>query len=158
MATQSLLPVYGTIRSINPSPGDCCTQIITLATDNGEIRFTLTADTYVIDNLRLRTGMEVVGFYDANAPVPLIYPPQYQAIVIGRITSRESIAADYFNENLVSSNNTLKINLAPSTEIVTANGQRYTCRIANHTLVVFYSTTTRSMPPQTTPRKIIVLC
>lgn len=52
----------------------------------------------------------------------------------------------------------LKLNIAPSTEIMTSNGQRFTCSLGGQLLVVYYSATTRSIPPQTTPRRIIVMC
>ena len=31
-------------------------------------------------------GDMVTGFYDANAPVPLIFPPQFRAIVMAKDT------------------------------------------------------------------------
>ena len=46
----------------------------------------------------------------------------------------------------------------PSTTVVTQNNQTYLGNPGGHTLVVLYSQTTRSIPPQTTPDKIIVLC
>jgi len=42
--------------------------------------------------------------------------------------------------------------------VVTTNNQTFMGNPGNHTLVVLYSQTTRSIPAQTTPEKIIVLC
>ena len=64
----------------------------------------------------------------------------------------------YFNNLLMSSDQSLKLNLAPTTQVMTTNNQTYMGNPGNHTLVVLYSQTTRSIPAQTTPEKIIVLC
>ena len=64
----------------------------------------------------------------------------------------------YFNERLLSSENPLQLNISPNTRVTTANGQRYVCGIGNNLLMVYYSATTRSIPPQTTPERIIVFC
>ncbi|MFT9497260.1 hypothetical protein [Anaerosolibacter sp.] len=103
-------------------------------------------------------GDIVVGFYDANAPVPLIYPPQYRAIVMSRLVLGQNVKVDYFNEQLVSSDGTLKLNIAPFTQIILENNQAFTANLANRNLIVLYGPTTRSIPAQTTPYKIIVLC
>ena len=71
---------------------------------------------------------------------------------------RENIYAGEFDDNLESLDGTLKLNIGRSTEIVTSNGQPYDCSLAAQTLIVYYGVTTRSIPAQTTPRKIIVIC
>ena len=52
----------------------------------------------------------------------------------------------------------LKLNLAMGTNVVSSNGQRYWCTPENAELLVYYTTTTFSIPPQTTPQKIVVMC
>lgn len=69
-----------------------------------------------------------------------------------------NVMVDFFDENLTSEKNPLKLNVAPTTRVTTANGQPYTCNIENNLLMVYYSATTRSIPPQTTPDRIIVFC
>ena len=59
----------------------------------------------------------------------------------------------YFNNVFLSSDQGLKLNLAPSTTVVTQNNQTFLGNPGGHTLVVIYSQTTRSIPPQTTPTK-----
>lgn len=102
--------------------------------------------TYVTDNTPLRAGMRVTAFYDMNQPVPLIYPPQYQAAFIARTEPGENVMVAYFNERLLSSENPLQLNISPNTRVTTANGQRYVCGIGNNLLMVYYSATTRSIP------------
>jgi hypothetical protein len=103
-------------------------------------------------------GDMVTGFYDANAAVPLIFPPQFRAIVMAKDELYQNVKVDYFNDQLVSSDNSLKLNIAPWTQIVLENGQYFTRNPANRNLIVIYGATTRSIPAQTSPYKIIVMC
>lgn len=154
----SYIPVYGIIQNMENVSGQCCQQLVTLRTEEGGVRLMLAPDTYVIGSVRLRPGMSVAAFYDGNAPVPLIYPPQYRALIIGQRNPLENIAVNFFDSTLTASDGSLKLNPGPSTDVITSNGQRFSCSLANQTLIVYYRATTRSIPPQTTPRKIIVLC
>ena len=90
--------------------------------------------------------------------MPLIFPPRYTAVMIGRKSPQETIYAGYFDENLIAADQKLALNISESTQIITANGQRFLCSPGNHILMVYYTVTTRSIPPLTTPRKIIVMC
>lgn len=150
--------IAGIIDRISPIQAECCNQMLSLRTANGTINFILSPGTYVTDNTPLRIGMHVTSFYDANLPVPLIYPPQYQAVFIARTEPGVNVMVDYFDENLLSAQNPLKLNVASSTRVTTANGQPYRCSLENNLLMVYYSATTRSIPPQTSPDRIIVFC
>lgn len=158
MNYQNFVPITGVISDIIPMTGSCCSQLISIRTGREINNFVLSANTFVADNTRLRTGMRVSAYYDSSHPVPLIFPPQYQAEIITAIRPDESAILDFFNRNLVNSSNTLQLNIAPATSITTDNGQRFHCRLGNQFLLVYYSATTRSIPAQTTPRRIIVLC
>lgn len=126
--------------------------------DGEPVNFVVSPDTYFVDHVMVHPGDMITGFYDANAPIPLIYPPQYQAIVIARAVPCQNVKVDFFNEDLVSSDGMLKLNIAPTTRIVLENGQAFTQNPANRYLVVVYGPTTRSIPAQTTPEQIVVLC
>lgn len=154
----TLVPISGMIQNVTPVDNTCCQQRVSIRTSNGINNFIIGPDTYVIGEVRLRPGMQVTAFYDADLPIPLIFPPQYQAVIIGRRNPQETIYAGTFNNNLVADDNSLQLNIASTTEVSTANGQRFTCRLGGQMLVVYYSETTRSIPPQTTPRKVIVIC
>ncbi len=158
MADSILIPVSGIVQAISPANDDCCSQTVSLRNSEGITNFILSPATYVVQEAQLRIGMSVTAFYDSSLPVPLIYPPQYQAVIVGRKNRDENLFAGYFNEDLVSEDGSLQLNLARSTEIVTSNGQRFQCDPAGRLLLVYYTNTTRSIPPQTTPRKIIVIC
>ena len=161
----NFLSITGTISTIedfwiNESQESLgCYKLISLQDDNGSTtNFVVSPDTYILNNDILLPGDRVTGYYDGNAPVPLIYPPQYRALVMHKAQSFPNIKVAYFNNQLVSSDNQLKLNLSPSTLIVIRNGLLFSRNPANRNLIVIYGPTTRSIPAQTSPYKVIVLC
>lgn len=158
MDDQPYASVNGLVRNVTGRTNDCCSQMVSLITENGPVNIIISSNTIVVNNTRLRPGMQITAFYNQNRPVPLIFPPQYQADVVTVRRPDETITLKFFDQNLTASDNSLRLNIAPSTDISTANGQRFDCSPGGHTLLVYYTTTTRSIPPQTTPRRIIVLC
>jgi len=161
----NFLSITGTITNIedfwiNESQESLgCYKLLSLQDDNGSLtNFVVTPETYVLNNEILLPGDSVTGYYDGNAPVPLIYPPQYRSLVMHKTRAFPNIKVSYFNSQLISSDNQLKLNFSPSTLIVIRNGLLFTLNPANHNLIVIYGSTTRSIPAQTTPFKVIVLC
>lgn len=159
MAYENFQRVTGIIQNIT-SGNDCCSQMVSVMTDTDmeTVNFIVSPETQVIDNVRLRKGMRVASFYDTSLPAPAIFPPQYQAELITSLRRDQNVMLSYFDENLTSEDNSLTLNLTPFTNVVTANGQRYTCFPGNADLLVYYTTTTFSIPAQTTPQKVIVMC
>lgn len=107
------------------------------------------------------TVMKIEDFYPSesvNAPAILISPPQYPAIVISKNKEYQNVVVDYFNKELINSDGNLKLNIAPSTEVILTNNQPFTGVPGNRNLIVIYGPTTKSIPAKTTPYKIIVLC
>lgn len=136
-----------------------CYKLMTVQNNEGSIvNFVIEPSTYFLDHNIMNVGDNVVGFYDANAPVPYIFPPQLRAIVMSKILQSQNVKVDHFNEELVSSDGLLKINMAPYIPMFLENGQPFTGNPGNHNLVVVYGVTTKSIPALTNPYKIIVLC
>jgi hypothetical protein len=136
-----------------------CYKLMSVENEYGTlVNFVVAPTTYFIDRVMVTPGDMVTGFYDTNAPVPLIFPPQFRAIVMSRDTKYQNVKVDYFNNELVSSDNNLRLNIAPCTQIVLENGQAFSNNPANRNLIVIYGATTKSIPAQTTPYKIIVMC
>lgn len=158
MADMTLIPITGTVQNITSMRDNCCEVLVSIRNSDGITNFVVSSDTYVINEIRLRPGMNVIAFYDANLPIPLIFPPQYRAVIIGRKNPNESMYAGYFDDNLTAEDNSLQLNVARTTEVITSNGQRFNCSLGGQLLIVYYSAATRSIPAQTTPRRIIVLC
>ncbi|AOV07798.1 hypothetical protein [Sporosarcina ureilytica] len=136
-----------------------CTLLFTVDGNRDEIvNFVVTPHTYFVENETIKRGDRITGFYDADAPVPFIYPPQYEAWVIAKATNEYFVKVDYFNHELLSQDGSLRLNIGPQTEILLENAQQFRGRIANRYLIVLYGPTTRSIPAQTTPYQVIVLC
>ncbi|MBS4538240.1 hypothetical protein GOQ27_07180 [Clostridium sp. D2Q-11] len=136
-----------------------CTKLVSVENrDEGIVNFVVTPDTYFVDGVMIKEGDFVTGFYDALAPTPLIFPPQLRAIVMTKVSEYQNVKVDYFDTQLISSDGTLKLNLSPLTPVLLENGQPFITIPRNRNLVVVYGPTTRSIPAQTTPYKIIVLC
>ena len=158
MNYEQLISVTGIITSISPFNNDCCSQLVAISTEEQEIHLTMSPDTMVVDSMPLLPGMRIAAFFDSMAPVPLIYPPQYRALLVTTLRAEEDVTLKYFDETLTSSDNTLKLNIFPSTFISTQNGQSYPCPLGEHYLMVYYTNTTRSIPAQTSPTRIIIMC
>lgn len=136
-----------------------CYKLFSVDDGHGvSVNFVVAPTTYFVDHVMVAVGDRVTGFYDKNAPVPLIYPPQFRALVMAKDTHYQNVKVDHFNRRLESSDGTLKLNIAAHTRILLENGQAFTGNIANRNLIVVYGATTRSIPAQTTPTKIIVMC
>ena len=132
-----------------------------MSVDNGQglsVNFVVEPTTYFVDDYMMRIGDRVTGFYDANVPVPLIYPPQYRAVVIAADSPNRHVKVDYFNGRLESSDGQLRLNVSANTPVLLENGQQFTGNLANRNLIVSYGATTKSIPAQTTPSQIIVMC
>lgn len=136
-----------------------CTQFFTITDQSGNIvNFIVSPDTYFIDQKIVSIGDKVTGYYDGDAPAALIYPPQFSAIVMVKETAKQNVKVAFFNQQLTSSDGSLRLNIAPSTSILLENGQLFNHYPGNRNLIVIYGATTRSIPAQTTPSKIIVIC
>lgn len=157
MAYETFVPVVGTIINITRG-NDCCSQMISIREGSGIVNFMVSPETLVIDNRQLRIGLRVAAFYDSSLPVPLIFPPQYRAQIVTVLGRNEQVMLNHFDRNLVADDRTLQLNLSGNTVIKTVNGQNFECSPGNQDLLVYYTATTRSIPPQTAPRRIVVLC
>lgn len=136
----------------------CFKLISLLGADGSIVNFVISPTTYFLDQVIVSVGDTVTGYYDVNVPVILIYPPQYQALIIVKNNPYQNVKVDYFNSQLVSSDGQLQLNIASYTPILLQNGQPFTLSPANRNLLVVYGPATFSIPAQTTPYKIIVLC
>lgn len=156
--------VTGTIVDMVPGRvggrrADGCMIFVTVEDGDGNtVNFIMTPSTFVVDWETLSVGMAATFWYYAGAPVPLIYPPQYNAVVAAQNKNGRMIDVDYYNASLVNESQTLQLNMDGSVDVRTTNNQYFQSSPANHNLVVLYDNSTRSIPAQTTPREIVVLC
>lgn len=79
--------VYGIVGSVNPfyttvSDHSCALLISVNTQSMGQINFVVSPQTFVLEQHTFVQGEPIIGIYDTSIPVPLIYPPQYQAVVL----------------------------------------------------------------------------
>lgn len=130
MAYETFEKIEGVIQSINRGDS-CCSMMLSLISNSNIVNVVVSGDTTIIDNVRLRAGLRVAVFYDANLPTPAVYPPQYRAEIITSLRRGQQAVLGYFDENLTSEDNSLQLNIGPMTNIVTLNGQPYICSPEN---------------------------
>ncbi|MCM1027261.1 MAG: hypothetical protein NC432_12565 [Roseburia sp.] len=136
-----------------------CMNFVTLEDmDGNTVNFILSPTTYVVDFETLSVGMLCTFWYSMDAPMPLIYPPQYSAVAAAQLNNGRMVNVDYYRSSMVNEEQTLQLNLDASVAVRTTNNQYFQGSPANHNLVVVYESSTRSIPAQTTPKRIVVLC
>lgn len=139
--------------------GEGCYTLMSVDNGNGNsVNFVVSPTTYFVDHAVVAVGDRVTGYYDGDAPAPLIYPPQYRALIIVEENTNRNVKVDFFNSQLESSDGQLRLNVTPYTPILLTNGQPFMKSPVNRNLIVIYGPTTRSIPAQTTPYEIIVWC
>lgn len=113
-----------------------------------------------IENDYLKEDMKVSVFYKKDTPMTMSLPPQATPDIIA-VREKEKlnfIKVAKFNDKLVSMDNDLKINIEENTSMVDLDGNNLTEEdLKGETLLVFYDNSTKSLPPQTNPYKVIVL-
>lgn len=161
---QRFASITGTIVDMVPARAgrrraDGCMIFVTIEDLEGStVNFLLTPATYVVDFETLSVGMLCTFWYAADAPMPLIYPPQYTAVAAAQNSSSRNVDVSWYDSSLVNEEKTLQLNLDGTVEVRTSNNQYYQGSPANHNLVVLYESSTRSIPAQTTPSLVVVLC
>jgi hypothetical protein len=156
---------HGTVTKINDfmisakGEGEGCYKLMSVEDGQGAtVNFVISPTTYFVEHEMVSTGDKVTGYYDGNAPAILIYPPQFPALVMVKDSPHYNVKVDFFNGQLVSSDGQLKLNMSPYTQIALPNGQPFSKIPTNRNLIVLYGPSTKSIPAQTTPYKIIVWC
>nr|WP_092073566.1 hypothetical protein [Dendrosporobacter quercicolus]NSL48015.1 hypothetical protein [Dendrosporobacter quercicolus DSM 1736]SDM63835.1 hypothetical protein SAMN04488502_10677 [Dendrosporobacter quercicolus] len=148
----------GEVKEVQSCSGNDCPQTVLVEDKEGrQVNFIVSNDTYRLNDAEIKKGTTITGFYDANVPVIMIYPPQYNAEVIVAGAGKHNIKVDLFDDSLVSGDNLLKLNISDDTKIVLEDGTAFKGELGNQRLVVLYGRSTKSIPAQTTPVEIIVL-
>ncbi len=114
--------------------------------------------TYVLNQAPIRQGDMIIAFYDTQAPMPLINPPRYRAVAVVKPAYAQSAYLDTFDQNQLSSDGLLKLELSNLTETRTQNGQIYEGSLTDRLLLVLFGSTTRSIPAKTMAESITVFC
>ena len=135
---------------------------------NNTVNLKITDDTLVYDNLGnkkalsdLTDGSKITVFTGSYEPTPLILPVQYTANVIIINGDKEgNVNVDTYladEEGYTNAANNLNIAAADDTKIVDKDEKEYKGDLNKNDLIVFYGASTKSIPAQTTPTKVVVL-
>lgn len=156
----TFIKIAGTIENVEKR--EDATYYTVKENENTNV-FVVNDETLVFDNtgkeVKLQKGDQVTAYTYANKPMLMIYPPQYNPEVIIVETKEMGIAeVDFFNKELVNTDNTLKLNVSEETELLSLSGKKVKAKdLAEQHLLVFYTITTMSIPAQTPPSKVVVL-
>lgn len=108
----------------------------------------------------LEKGMAVEVFFHQDTPTTMSLPPQLTpaVIVVQGKEAHGPVFMGEFDKDLVSTDNFLKLNIGEETVIVNQKGEKLAKKdIAGNAALVFYGMSTKSIPAQTTPSKVIIL-
>lgn len=154
------LSVEGVITEIQPQQKESDNYWISITTDKGgPVHLVVGKDTFFDQKVKekLKPGQKVTAFYQSGIPILLIYPPQIPVSVITIPEELQFVIADVFDKEGVNTTRKLKIKPSSSTKIVLEDGSGYTGSLENRKLIVYYGVTTKSIPAQTVPERIVVL-
>lgn len=149
--------VTGTVAEIRPMQSLPDAYYIILDDEENPAWFTITNDTFFFSEETPQLGDTVTGFYDLNAPMILIYPPQYPIVALAVNPGDTNLFVGEFGSDLVDATETLMLVITEDTRVETPDGQPFTESLTGHTLAVAYGASTRSIPAQTRPQRVVVL-
>lgn len=145
----------GVIKSVNQNDERMSILVDDLDNKGNQLVFHISDDVKIFGTkptrenkkMRLVEGAEVSVFYPINTPVALSLPGQLtpEVIVVKEEGTNVGVKVDKFDENLLSSDGTLKLKVEDEKEY------------QNKTLLVYYEVVGLSFPAQTTPTLIVVL-
>lgn len=158
------LSVKGTVVSIEDLKEGY--KIIIEDADGNPAHLIVTDKTVFPFKSEVEAGDVVTGFYLANAPMILIWPPQYKiAVLVAGEPDGTRVAVDRFYEwednsegYLLAKSKVFAFRVDENTEIILANGDDFSDGdYVGRRIAVVFETSTRSIPELTTASKLIVL-
>ena len=147
---------------------DDATLIEAIDSNDQEVSFVIGNEALIVDSegkaAKIQDGMQFTAYTYWNEPTVLMLPPRYNPAVIvvengtgDIINDAGAFKKDAASDRYVNSENTLSIAAGDNTEIVDRKGGKFEGDLDGKDLLVFYTFSTRSIPAQTTPQKIIVV-
>jgi len=162
------LPYYGefsgAVKAVEPwTGGGYEGEALLVQLENeegGQANFIVDEVTHMLTENELKAGAQVTGYFLNNQPMILIYPPRYHAmLMVVDVPEGQFIKVGRFDDDLVSDDNSLKLNIGDNTkiELFCCEAAPADLKLGGLRLAVFYGASTRSIPAITTPDRIIVL-
>lgn len=112
-----------------------------------------------MENSAFQKGQQIDAYYDKDKPMIMIYPPQISPeLVIVHDKTFGSVKVGKFDEELRSLDNELKLKVDNETILENTAGEKLERQdLSGKELIVFYTMSTKSIPAQTTPSKIVAI-
>jgi len=156
-------PITGEIISIEIVSG--VTHIRINDTDGNEAVLALSEDIVFPFSNNFQVGDTVTGWYLTNAPIAMIWPPQYNiSVLVAGAPDGVNIKVDMFHvwednteDYFISQDGMFAFRIDENTEIILEDGIEFLGDdLNNRRLIVIYGISTRSIPEMTTADRIIV--
>ena len=108
---------------------------------------------------RIEEGMTFTSYTAFNKPTVMIYPPRYAPdVLIVHTQQGNQFEQTILDDAFLNKDRMLQYHVSDETLIVNIQGEAVAKEtVAGQPVLTFYGPTTRSIPAQTTPSKIIVL-
>ncbi len=163
--TTNFIQVTGKIVDIEDRDGtpalvvETAPDNITIFPITEEVKHLYNRSGEAIERSNLKVGMDVDVYYDRNMAIALIYPAVIvPSIVVADDQEVGQVKVAKFNENLVSLDHELVLHIGEETEVINEQGETISADdLKGNELIVFYNVSTKSIPAQTTPTKVIAL-
>ncbi|WP_304507057.1 copper amine oxidase N-terminal domain-containing protein [Anaerotignum sp.] len=137
--------------------------------DDGGLRFMIDGNSIIVDREsgnyltpnQLTEGMEIAVIYPVNSPMGMSMPP-----FLGKVTAvvanadKGGFIVGSFDEDLLSKRDMLVLNISEDTVIQNLTGTKNNMTaddVKGKDALVFFDTTTRSIPAQTNPSFVLIL-
>lgn len=134
--------------------------MITILRINDDSLLFNSGTTQQLQQADLKKGATVEAYYDKNKPMILIYPTTVtpEIVILQDEEAFGEVKIGQFDKDFLSLDGELKLNIGEDTPLFNQQGKAIEIKdLHDKELMVFYSITTRSLPPQTPPTKIIAL-
>lgn len=168
-AENQAFPYYlsytGKVTEIADHSADGGRRLSMESEEQGPANPVITEDCFILGGEDIKVGDTITLYYESGRPMILIYPPQYNAAIVvvhpaGAVEEADEMAADLFDQDLVSKNGLIKLTPGEKTEILDREGNAYTGSLSDSLLLVFYqpeAAAAENTPEEVTPTKIIRL-
>ena len=108
---------------------------------NDQTRFLVDVQSALLIDGELAEGMDLVGWFDATMPAPMIWPPQHHAVALMEKSPYNVLLSRFYNnDGTLSCNNGMNsLNITDETGIVLADGSPFEGELGGRKLLIeFY--------------------
>jgi hypothetical protein len=166
--TSNFVKFSGVITDITNDKNQVALTVVTEEDEPTTTIFTLDNNVLLLNGTNaeavkkesFQVGQKIDAYYDKNKPMILIYPARITPEIL-IVQDKEKVSfskVSKFDQDMISLDGELKLNISKETEILNENEEVITKKdLEGKELIVFYNITTKSIPAQTVPTKIVAV-